>query len=279
VKRCRTDPQPLRPPSAALSRGCFRELAALVGAASGVSLADEKLELLASRLRPLLGELGLERFEELVERARTDDEVVALMVDRATTSITGFFRHPAQFDTLRAWLRARAPGGAIRVWSIGAATGEEPYSIAMLLAEHQLDRDPRAEAKVLATDLSRRALDRARDATYSREDVAAVPNGVGRFLEPTGDGRFRPVERVRRLVHLRRHDLRKTGDAARARFDVVFCRNVLIYFHVAQRQDVVTRLMRAVKPGGLFFLGPSETAIQLGSGFARHGPACYRRDA
>lgn len=254
----------------------FHALAKLVYEASGVRLGDEKRELLAARLRPLLRSLGEPSFARLLRSLRADatGERLALVVDRATTNTTSFFRHPAHFDLLRSALPSWRARGKVRVWSAGCSTGEEPYSVGLVLADAGLAR----EAKVLATDISRRALRRASDAVYSADAVAAVPPSLRRFLEPTPDGGARVGDAVRSLVHVRRHDLRQLAGGARGVFDAVFCRNVLIYFDAAERAGAVERLALALRPGGLFFLGPCETGVRLPESFARVGPAAYTKD-
>ncbi len=259
-----------------LSSREFRLLSRMIHDASGVSLGEEKRYLLAARLRPLLAELGVATYGGLAAAASDDKsgEKLALLVDRATTNTTGFFRHPAHFDLLRVRLDALAQErGKLRVWSVGCSTGEEPYSIALVLAASR----HAAVSKVLATDVSHRALERARTAVYDEEDLVPVPPTLrGRFTR-TKDGRFELDREVRSLVHLRHHDLRGGGEGARDVFDAVFCRNVLIYFEPDERARAVSRLARVLRTRGLFFLGPSESGVALPGSFARVGPAAYEK--
>jgi chemotaxis protein methyltransferase CheR len=267
------DAPPPEPP--VLEARDFRVLAGLIHEASGVRLGAEKHELLASRLRPLLAQLDVTTYAALSRAVRADatGEKLALLVDRATTNTTGFFRHRFHFDLLRAELPALGHEGKLRIWSAGCSTGEEAYTIALVLLAAGRD----VGAKILATDVSQRALAKARAAIYDEEALEPVPASLRLRFEPAPGGRFRVGAEARALVHLRRHDLREAGVHARSVFDAIFCRNVLIYFESAARAAIVSKLARVLRPGGIFFLGPSESGVELPEGFTRIGPAAYKR--
>ncbi len=254
----------------------FKLLADMIHEASGVRLGTEKRELLAARLRPLLPELGVRSFAGLAAALHADasGEKIALLVDRATTNTTGFFRHKAQLDLLRARLPGLAVGrGKLRVWSVGCSSGEEPYSVALLLLSLGLANN----AKVLATDVSGRALSRAKLAIYDKEALADIPASLRGHFERREDGRFELRPEARALVHLRHHDLRSASAGARNVFDVILCRNVLIYFEAAERGAAVARLANALRPGGLLVLGPSESGLELPDSLVRIGTAAYEK--
>jgi chemotaxis protein methyltransferase CheR len=261
----------------------FKLLSDLIHGASGVRLGHDKRELLASRLRPLLRKLGVKTFAGLSAAVHGDasGEKLGLLVDRATTNTTVFFRHKPQLDLLRSHLKKLGGGGStriekrIRIWSAGCSTGEEPYSIALLILEAGLE----GVAKVLATDVSRRALAKAKQAVYDGSELEPVPPLLRKHFEPRGDGTFALDAATRGLVTLRRHDLREGTAAAGSVFDAVFCRNVLIYFEGRERAAAVARLAHVLKKNGLFFLGPSESGVELPASFVRIGPASYEKVA
>lgn len=253
----------------------FKLLADLIHEASGVRLGDDKRELLASRLRPLLAQVGVKSFAGLSAAVRSDEtgERLALLVDRATTNTTGFFRHASQFELLRSRLPRLAERGALRVWSAGCSSGEEPYSVALLLLQLGLARD----AKVLATDVSRRALAKAKLAVYDADAIETVPAALRHRFEREPDGHFALDAETRALVHLRHHDLRGGSKAAKDVFSVVLCRNVLIYFEARDRAAAVARLASVLRTGGLLLLGPSESGIELPPSLRRIGTAAYEK--
>jgi chemotaxis protein methyltransferase CheR len=268
----RADPESLD----SLEPRVFRAFAKLIYDSSGVRLGDEKLEFLSARLRPLLRALGEPNFPALLRSVRSDEtgERLALLLDRVTTNTTGFFRHPVHFDLLRAALPELArTRGKLRIWSAGCATGEEPYSAAIVAAEAGLAR----ETRVLATDISRRALRQARAAAYPSAALANVPPSCRRYFETAFEESVHVRANVRDLVHVRVHDLRELTGFARDVFDAVFCRNVLIYFDAGERAAAIERLAGALRSGGIFFLGPCETGVVLPASFARIGPAAYRK--
>jgi chemotaxis protein methyltransferase CheR len=254
----------------------WKVLSDLIHGASGVRLGADKRELLASRLKPVLATVGASTFGRLVRaiQADTSGEILALVVDRATTNTTGFFRHRAQWDLLRTQLpelaRAR---NKLRIWSAGCSSGEEPYSCALLL----LGQGRVGDTRILATDVSRRALAKAKAAVYDADALDAVPPHRRQHFDPVERGRFALSAAARNLVTLRHHDLRAAARGAHDVFDVVLCRNVLIYFDAASRTAAVSRLVQVLRPGGILLLGPSEASVALPATFVRIGPAAYRK--
>jgi chemotaxis protein methyltransferase CheR len=180
---------------------------------------------------------------------------VAALVEHAAVMETAFWRHPEQ---LLAVAREAAPRpGPLRIWSAGCATGEEPYSVAIALLEAGRRG---AGDTILATDLSARALDAARAATYGDRALRRLPPDVAeRWLEPGTWRRVAPEARA--LVDFERHNLVRDHAPAIAPFDVVLCRNVLIYFAPETAAAVLQRLAGALAPGGLLVLGPVELPL------------------
>jgi chemotaxis protein methyltransferase CheR len=208
-------------------------------------------------------------------RARDPASVCAL-VEAAVIGETYFFRHPEQLEALRAVLLEPAPRDRpLAIWSAGCATGEEPYTFAMMLLDAGRGR---AGDRILATDVSGRALAVAREAVYGEWSLRRLDPAIrARHFEP------RPPQlavrsEARALVELRAHNLVQDG-LPEAGFDVVLCRNVLIYFEAATASAVVARLAAAVRPGGLLVLGPVETPFAAGLGLevVEHGGALLHR--
>jgi chemotaxis protein methyltransferase CheR len=255
----------------------FDALRALVLRRAGIHLNDSKRALLYGRLVRRIRELGLSTFGEYHQRVSNDEEELVQMLDRITTNETRFFREPHHFEYLaRTYLPhlvAAAQQGErkreVTVWSAGCATGEEPYSIAMTLVDHL----PRAgwSIRVLATDLSTRVLDVARSATWPSARAADIGEARLRrhMLRGVGsqEGLVRASNELRGMVRVERLNL-SSGPYPTQSFDLIFCRNVLIYFHPVQRERVLGRLVDQLVPGGLLFVGHAES-VQCVSGSVR----------
>ena len=204
-------------------------------------------------------------------------QAVGLLVEHAVVGETYFFRHPEQLAALADLLDEAAPGGrALRLWSAGCATGEEPYSLAMLLLEAgRADRGDR----ILATDVSARALADARAGVYGEWSLRrTAPALRARWFRPAG-ARLAVAPEVRARVELGRHNLVQEPPPG-AGFDVVVCRNVLIYFSEPTAAAVLARLAEAVRPGGFLLLGPVEVALAAGlplQRLERRGATLLRR--
>ncbi len=267
-----------------------RELQAIVRLVyekSGITLHDGKRALITARLQKRLRTGGFPSFGEYlryVEADRSGQELVTLL-DAIATNHTSFFREAQHFALVKErvvpeW-RARKRA-ALEIWSAACSTGEEPYTLVMTLADTlaagELDR-----VRVLASDLSTKALARARAAVYPMEKVEELPIDVLRrhFEKGLGPqaGTARVQAPVRKPVEFQQLNLLEIGDLGR-RFDVIFCRNVMIYFDKPVQQRVVSMLERHLIPGGYLFISHSESLNGISHGLRWVAPAVYvRRDA
>jgi chemotaxis protein methyltransferase CheR len=277
----------------ALPRGMTdREFAVfrdLVHRETGIALGPHKRALLEARLTKRLRALELPSFSAYYDYLRTVDatgDERRRFVNAITTNETAFFREPAHFEHLtRTWLPARlaaaAVGGArrLRVWSAACSTGEEPYSIAMALLDG-LDDPKRWDLRILASDIDTDVLARAAAAVYPLESVARVSDAVLRrhFLRGvgprTGTVRVRPA--VRELVTFRRLNFLDEVWPIRGCFDLIFCRNVLMYFDRPTQTRLVARLEHLLAPHGLLVLGHAENLLGLASDMRRVTSTIYR---
>jgi chemotaxis protein methyltransferase CheR len=238
---------------------------ALIHRTAGIVLGDHKRPMLICRLAPRLRALGDRTFTEYYRRVTGPDggpEQVR-MLDCICTNETRFFREPAQFEFLAeevipAWIRAGPR--PIRVWSAACSTGEEPYSVAMTL--HCRLPTSRFPIQILATDLSTRALERATRAVWPIKRAAEIPTEHlhAYMLRGTGreQGNMKAVPELCRLVSFQRHNLKDGTRPRPGLFDLIFCRNVLIYFDAATQAAVLSRLLDCLRPGGYLFLGNTE---------------------
>jgi chemotaxis protein methyltransferase CheR len=265
----------------------FHQLRALILEQAGIHLSDAKKPLVYGRLVRRLRELQLPTFGEYYRRVLERGEELTLFLDRITTNETHFFREPHHFvhlaDNFLPPLVAAAAAGdrpkTVRVWSAGCSTGEEPYSIAMTL----FDRLPRSSFRIdiLATDLSTRVLDVARSATWPAARAEGIPAPFLREFMLRGigsrEGWIRACPELRAAVRVARLNLNDDVYPAEAPFDLIFCRNVLIYFQPARRQRVLARLLSRLAPGGHLFVGHAESVQGLPERVRCVSPTVYAR--
>ena len=247
-----------------------------------------RLSLLQARLQVRLLSRGVASFTAFRDRElrdRPDGPGMQLLTDLATINHTTFFREEPQLRALAAWLaaRARSPtGGPQRVWSAGCSAGQEPYSLAMLLAE-ALPPHAARPPEIYASDVSLEMVRAAARAIYEEREVAEVaPDRLRRgFLRGRGPRRgcFRVAPEIRRLVRFQQFDLRSDAWPMPAEFDAILCRNVAIYFEEPERLRLVDRLARTLKPGGLLVVGNCEIIADRPGLLEKHAPSIFRRVA
>ena len=243
---------------------------------AGVSLDESKGYLIESRLGPIAERLGCSNFNELYFRTRyrADPVLVDEIVEAITTHETIFFRDGAPFEALQFKLlpevidaRERAKQGKrLRIWSAACSTGQEPYSIGIIV--HELLRDLTGwDIQILATDIAKSTLDAAARGVYADHEIArsAKPALMQKYFEPVPGG-FRVKDSIRRLVTWQQRNLLEplTGIGP---FDIVFLRNVLIYFEPEARRDLARRVASVVLPHGWLVVGAAENLLDAGPQF------------
>jgi chemotaxis protein methyltransferase CheR len=254
----------------------FDALRVLLSRTSGLSLDVDKAYLAESRLQPLMQRLEIRDLGALVKRllAKTDPELERDVVDAMTTNETFFFRDRVPFDNFRSivlphLLQARKDIRQIRIWCAACSTGQEPYSLAMLLDE-EAQKLSGWNVDILATDLSRAVITAAREGVYTQFEIQrGLPiSQLLRYFRQEGD-RWRISEHLRSRVRFQEFNL-LSDYGELGRFDVIFCRNVLIYFDVPNKQDVLNRMARVLQPDGYLFLGTAETVVGLTEALTPH---------
>ena len=260
----------------------LRKVVRLVYDRSGITLHEGKRSLVMARLQKRLRHHGMSSFSAYlthVERDSSGEELV-LLLDAIATNHTYFFREEQHFAYLTSrvlseW-RSRASGGPLRIWCAACSTGEEPYTIAMSLA----DAAPPVDFGLLASDLSTKALKTAKGGVYRMSTVQSLPKEVLKrhFERGMGDqeGFARVSGALRKRIAFRNLNLLEIGDVGE-RFDVIFCRNVMIYFDKMVQQRVVSMLERHLKPGGYLFISHSESLNGVTHGLRWMAPAVYQR--
>jgi len=259
----------------------FQTISDIVYLHSGIHLKAGKEELVRSRLMKRLHALGVSDFGTYLHHIYKDRSAQELrtLVDCLTTNKTSFFREKRHFDYMRTHIlpELRKRGSDLRIWSAGCSSGEEPYSIAMLLHDQWPDINT-ADVRILATDISDRMLAKARSGEYEKESVSEIPPAyLLKYFTSAGtkSGKtFRVHDRIRRFVRFARLNLMDEWPM-RGPFDVIFCRNVMIYFDSATQRRLVQRFHKLLVPGGYFLVGHSESLLANAGGFKYIRPATY----
>lgn len=252
----------------------FGQLSQLVYAQSGIRLETQKRELLQSRLRKRMKALSMVSFKDYYQFVVSDGtgEELGKMLDAVTTNKTGFFREEKHFvfltqKCLPELIRAAAKRAdkTLRIWSAACSSGEEAYTLAMCARE--APEESGVKIKILATDLSSRMIHRAVDGVYEKEKVQGVPAGLlQKYFEPAGRGdekAYRVGGALRESVHFHRFNLNAGTFPFRNPFDVIFCRNVMIYFDRAVQESLVGRLAVALRGSGYLFTGLAESLLAV----------------
>ena len=262
----------------------FKRISEIMYQAAGLSFNDSKKSLIQSRLTPRIQRLGLASFAAYI--ALMEDESQAaefqMVVDLLTTNETYFFREPKHYELLEKELTARRSRTPLAIWSAAASFGDEAYSTAMLLSDLQVQGRVGPDWSILATDISHRVLLSAKEAIYPEDRLRAVsPERLRRYcLRGEGDsqGQVLMQDKLRQRVQFGRLNLCQPFDGI-GPFDVVFLRNVLIYFDVPTKIEVVDRVLATLRPGGLFFLGTAEGRVACKTPLQIVQPGAFRKPA
>ena len=244
--------------------------------------------MLEGRIRRRLKELAIQSYGEYCDFLFSDqglEQELVHLIDVVTTNKTDFFREPRHFDFLVSRvLPEHVSGGESRrpflLWSAGCSSGEEPYTLGMVLSEYGLTH-PGFAFKILATDVSTTVLNKAALGVYSADAVRPVPqalkvNYLMRGRERNID-RVRVVPELRRVIEFRRLNFMDSDYGIQEKFDVIFCRNVIIYFDRPTQQSILRKITQCLRPGGHLFMGHAETLHELDLPVEPVAPALYRR--
>jgi chemotaxis protein methyltransferase CheR len=270
-----------------LSGRDFSRLCAFIYSEAGICLSAEKKTMLEGRLKRRLRELEIASYKQYCEYLFGEEgrrQELTSFIDVVTTNKTDFFREPKHFDYLTQSalpdLAARSGGQSSLLWSAGCSSGEEPYTLAMVLSEYA-EAHPGFRFRILATDISTKVLARAELGIYAADTVEPVPQPMRRkYLMRSRErdaDRVRIVPELRRMVEFRRLNFMDSDYGVEEKADAIFCRNVIIYFDRPTQQKILGRLSSCLKPGGYLFVGHSETLHDMNLPLEALGPALYRR--
>ena len=229
----------------------------------GFDFSGYKRPSLERRIQRRLAQVGVESYREYVDYLEVHPEELTQLFNTILINVTSFFRDPLAWDhvvedVVPDILRHKGPNAPIRVWSAGCASGEEPATLAMVLAKTLGPEEYRERVKIYATDVDDDALDTARAAVYTEREIAAVPEQYRQFFEPSGE-KWAFSKDLRRSMIFGRHDV--IQDAPISRVDLLVCRNVLIYFNAETQSAILNRFNFALNDDGYLFLGKAEMLL------------------
>jgi chemotaxis protein methyltransferase CheR len=270
-----------------ISNNEFRLISTFVYENIGINLTEEKRNLVIGRLQKLVRSLGFGSFKHYYDYLSADRTGQALdrLVNRISTNYTYFHRESDHFDFFRSRALPDVVDGMngqnckdLRIWCAGCSSGEEPYMLVMQMFEYFGREYGMWDAGVLATDISGKALDTAKSGVYTEKAVGRVPSDIKqRYFIKNGPGELKISEKVKREVTFRRFNLMNRQFPFKKPFQMIFCRNVMIYFDQPTRVALIRKFYDNMVPGGYLFIGHSETLGRKQPLFDYVMPAVYRK--
>lgn len=264
----------------------YQKLRDLIKQTCGVDLGDEKKAFLIGRLQAVLERENMPSFDAYFQAFKgiRRDELLSELVDCITTNHTFFNRENKHFAhyrnvSLPDSIRASQGRGQrrLRVWCAASSAGQEPYTLAMLMMETLGGEYPRWDAGLLATDISHKILEVARKGVYPTPDLKALPQDlVRKYFEDKKDGTHQASPKLRNEVLFRRFNLMNRKFPFKSAFDIIFCRNVMIYFDNATKRELVARMYNQTRVGGFLYIGAAET-LPDGHRYQQVGASIFRR--
>jgi chemotaxis protein methyltransferase CheR len=271
-----------------ISNSDFTRLRDLIYAQSGINLSADKKTMLELRIKRRVRSLDLNSFAQYCEYLfghQGQREEIVHLLDVVTTNKTDFFREPTHFDylvqkSLPDLVARNGSGRDLLVWSAGCSTGEEPYTLAVVLSEYGLTH-PGFRFRILATDISTTVLEKAHLGVFNTDAVRPVPSDLRRkyFLRgrDPASNRVRVVPELRKLVEFRRLNFKDAAFGLTEKVDVIFCRNVIIYFDRPTQEQILRKLAHQLVPEGYFFVGHAEALHDMDLPLVPVAPAAYRK--
>jgi chemotaxis protein methyltransferase CheR len=270
----------------AFSEADFRILAQLAYEYAGIALSESKQNLVYGRLSRRLRALGLESFRDYCKYLDANRGELENFINSISTNHTKFFREAHHFDHFRTHIAApfaraasRRSGGRLRAWSAGCSTGEEPYSIALVL-RREIGNFAGNDVRILATDIDTAVLMKAAAGEFAQSAIEEVPGEYRNFIVRSADASEKVTfdPQLKSLIVFRRLNLMEAWPF-KGLFDAIFCRNVMIYFDAPTKATLVEKFTRHLKPGGFLYIGHSESLLDEHPGLQMVGRTTYRRDA
>lgn len=263
----------------------FRQLAAYIHRNYGIHLKEEKKTLLVGRLQQQLQARQLSSFSDYYRYLLSDrtGQAATELINSVSTNHTFFMREANHFHYLRdevlPALQNRIKDHDLRIWCAGCSTGEEPYTIAMIIDEFFGSKRFGWDTSLLATDISTKALQGAIKGSYPSDWVAPLPPAwKANYFKKLSDGNYSIVDRIKKEIVFRKFNLIEPAYPFKRRFHAIFCRNVMIYFDGPTKDAIIRKFYDATEPGGYLFIGHSEALERHQYGYKYVMPSVYRKE-
>ncbi len=249
-----------------LSDSDFTRFRDLIYNSSNIHFTEFNRPILESRLKERLKKSGLAEIGDYFKLVSTNESELKILLDSVTTNLTRFFRNQLQFDTLAgpvlSEIKKRKTNKEIKVWSAGCSTGEEPYTLAMVLKE---GLDPSWKIEIIASDISFNVLMKAKEGFYQKSRVEGLTDYyIKKYMKESEDG-FTFNDDIKKLIRFDYHNLK--NDSGIRNIDIVFCRNVIIYFDAKGQEQVVNKIYETMGSYSYFFIGHSESLFGMNTKF------------
>jgi len=251
----------------------------------GIKLGNKKRSLVVGRLQNTILQQNFSSFSEYYNHVASDKtgDAVATLVDKITTNHTFFMREPDHFyyfrDNVLPYLASTVKNKDLRIWSAGCSTGEEAYTLAMIMQDYFGPKKPLWDTRVLATDISGKVLDAAKKGEYRNNDIKSLPfNWRINYFTKIDKEKSVIVDKIKNEVIFRSFNLMTPSFPFKKKFHVIFCRNVMIYFDLKTKKELVGKFYDFIESGGYLFIGHSETLKWEETEFKYVMPAIYRKE-
>lgn len=262
----------------------FKELATYIRMNYGINLKEEKKALVIGRLHNVLTQNNINDFTEYYNRILSDTSgnIVVNLIDKITTNHTFFMREADHFHFLKnnvlPYLISTVRKNDIRIWSAGCSTGEEPYTLAMIIDEFFGKDKMWWDTKILATDISSKVLNKALEGIYCQEKISGLaPNWKLNYFDKKDNKKYEVCNKIKNEVIFRRFNLMDRSFPFKQKFHVIFCRNVMIYFDTETKQKLVSKFYDITEDGGYLFIGHSESFNRDETKYQYVMPSVYRK--
>ncbi|MGE5340169.1 MAG: CheR family methyltransferase [Candidatus Omnitrophota bacterium] len=264
----------------------FRKIRTIVYETTGISLAESKRALVVSRLYKRLRELNFNTFEQYIARLESDMDEISFFINRITTNLTKFYREKNQFDVFQHRIlpiikenKKRKGEKKLRIWSAGCSTGEEVYTILFELFKAYQGHPPLSvDVKILGSDIDTEVLKKAHSAQYTTEELKGLdPIALDTYFDQLSDTDYRMQDWLRKFVVFKRINLVYDEFHFKNKIDIIFCRNVLIYFNKETRKRVYEKFHTVLNNPGFFFSGHSENLFKFNHLFEFIEKSIYKK--
>ena len=260
----------------------FLEITSYIKKNYGVNLTNKR-PLIEGRLSNYISDLGFDNYRDYFNYAKKDTvhDEMTMLINKLTTNHTYFFRENDHFEfyrsTILPWVDQTLKTKDLRIWSAGCSSGQEPYTLAMITLDYLGSKASEWDHTILASDISNKVLTIAKNGIYSREELADVPHSwIQRYFQADDDQKFAVSDMLRKSVAFRNFNLLSPFDFKKP-FQTIFCRNVMIYFDIPTKNEIIQKFYDALLPGGYFLIGHSESLSSCDHQFKYIKPSIYQK--